>query len=200
MKPAERTRLIANTTANANAVVDMIRDGNLRRLQDAQPGLRAASYDDDLVSGNSVSDPTGNSAGHADPTVSNLHDFDVELEKARKALDAAAVVLRNYGPPRRANEADRLALQRANTKPEPCCENHATITEPHGDLPLLVPSWKGRNPSDVGGRLPKPMLLCRWCVDFVISQGVLPSKEQLEARRDGRRVKVKATGKVRRAS
>lgn len=164
---------------------------NLDRLLGAQPGLRGTRYDSDPGHGSQISDPTGTAAGRPDQPAHDLHNVDRDLATVMRALDRIDRTLANYDPPRAANEADRLALARANTRPDPHCEHCATIQEPHGDTPWLVPpDHRRKGPTSVAGRLDPPMTLCAWCADFVGRQNTLPSTDQLEARRDGRRVLV----------
>jgi hypothetical protein len=46
--------------------------------------------------------------------------------------------------------------------------------------------------SDVNGNLPRPYRLCRFAYEWVRHQGRLPTREELQAHADGRRIRVKA--------
>jgi hypothetical protein len=190
-----------------NRIIDHYRAGNLTRLWDAQPGLRAAVSDGDGVSGSGIGDPTGQQAafgkgddddGRSDPATHSMDLFEQHLRAAFKYLDLAGVELGNWGPPRTATEADRLALARSNSKPDPRCEHCATVESNNGTTGghwSDVDSRRCRSgPTEMVDRstgqprLRKALFLCTWCADWTEVKGSLPPKAALEAHRDGRRV------------
>lgn len=169
-------------------------NGRLARLIDHQPGLSGSSDP-----GTGEGDPTGNAADRPDQPAHDLRRRDQALRAAYIALDTIRHIDANYGPPRPAGEADRLALRRDNSKAEPCCQNCAGISEAHSDLPYLAaPDPRRQGPTDVGGRLAEPMLLCAWCVNFVAANDRLPRPDELEQHRDRSVVRVRSNPTLRR--
>lgn len=162
--------------------------GRLARLLDSQPGLASGGH-----GGGDENDPTGNTAGSPDQPAHDLRRLDQHLRAAFVALDTCRAILGNYGPPRPATEADQLALRRDNTKPDPCCEHHARVTYPGSGLPVIeAPDPRRKGPTTCNGRLERPMLLCRWCVNFVGIHNRLPTDDELEQHRDRLTVRVRA--------
>jgi hypothetical protein len=198
MNGGERARTVVEILSVVRVVLDQIGTGNLTRLVDSQPGLSANHGDG---SGGAISDPTGNAVERPDQPAHDLRNLDGHLIAALRALDKSRVVLSNYGPPRPAGEADRLALARENTRPEPMCAECATISEPHSDLPFSKPPDPRRvGPTDVGGRLPAPLVLCAWHVNFVEANGRLPTSRELAVYRDTGRVRVHDPAQRRRSA
>jgi hypothetical protein len=57
------------------------------------------------------------------------------------------------------------------------------------------PTWMEtlyRNRTDVNGRLSEPRWLCRWCYDWVIGTGHLPTRDELATHHGGRNVRKPA--------
>ena len=153
---------------------------SLERLVAALPGIKAAAYDGDQRGPGGPSDPTGRAVGQVDVPTRDLARFDFLVNQAAQALTEANVILAGYGPARAANDADRLALTKANTRPEPGCESCAR-TEAAEGVPRWVPvDSRRKGPTTVGGRLPEPMELCSWCADKVGLWNRLPTVEEVE--------------------
>lgn len=192
MTPGERARCILEGMHNDRRLAGLVQTGNLGRLVNAQPGLRAATTDG-TGHGPDIADPTGEAVDRPDQPVHDIDNLDRALRAWFVEGDKVCRILSNYGPARPAGEADRLALRRANTRAEPCCVECATITEPHSDLPLdIPPDPRRKGPTDVAGRLPTPMLLCAWHVNFVEDHNRLPSEREMIEHRDTGRVRVRA--------
>lgn len=70
---------------------------------------------------------------------------------------------------------------------EPGCQSCARTTRSDG-----TPRWEPpytRRPSDCGGRLPEAQHLCRWCWDAVAQLGRLPTRAEVAAHHEGRRLR-----------
>lgn len=158
----------------------------LERLRSLQGHLRAASYDGAVVSSSAVADPTA--AMRPDVAARDVRKLDRALEGIEVYLRDAEAVLDTYGPARKANELDRLALARLNIAPMPGCNNCARINDSKG-----VPRWEpadSRNPepTTAGGKLDEAQVLCSWCRNRLDLWGRLPSERELERHHRGDRV------------
>lgn len=174
----------------------------LDRMRLRRPGLKATRYDSDRVGGFGVSDPTSSTALQQrrsdDPE--HLEELDRLIREIRQRNDRIFTLLAGYSEPRRANDADRLALARENTRPDPGCDSCARIesdnilgepwfvdVDPDHAEPTACPSR-----SDGVDRLGEPMHLCRWCYDFVGSWWRLPYESELSRRQRGERLRIAA--------
>lgn len=178
--------------ANAMRIVDSW-DGKtrLQRMRDGQQGHPAAArYDGDpsapqvQVMGQGddgwrpmISDPTGEAAIRRDRAAQARRELDKAVTRLHQAIEREAFkiagILNGYGPPRAASIADRAALQRANIKPDPGCTSCARLESSKG-----VKRWEPVFRND----------RCRWCSDWVRTVGRLPTKKELQAHHDGKRV------------
>lgn len=158
--------------------------GNLQRLHDMQAGLRAANYDADtggVRSGPGHGDPTGEAAvTNIDVPGRDLHRGDMLLARISRDVAELRRLYSAYGPPRAAGEAERAALARKNDRGEPGCDSCARTEVAKGVPRWVAPDPKWKAPTDMDGRLAKPMWLCRWCYDRVGLWGRLPSVAELE--------------------
>jgi hypothetical protein len=190
---------VAHTIGDiANVVAGHLDHGALARIDDTRRGIPAARYDRGGGVAGIVADPTANTAIAAlewGADVATQHRYELErlMLRAIGSLRRAQTIIDLYGEPRSASESDRLALARINTPAEPGCASCARTTGPGGGPrwePVCQPA-AGREPvgpTDVNGRLPEPMLLCRWCRDCVHNWGRLPSERELERHHQGLRV------------
>lgn len=173
----------------------------MQRVRQAEPGIKAQAYDAPSIShsGGVVSDPTGQAiAGRPEnaPSVAATteREIDVRVSRVWNDLNWLAKVTDANGPLRLANEADRLALARQNTVPDPGCQSCARIDSPHvpGE-PWFVDAdpdnpkaslWPDRRGTT---RLDDPMVLCEWCRKFLQGYWRLPTKKELVVHQQGRR-------------
>lgn len=134
-----------------------------------------------------VSDPTGEAALHPDDASATLAEVSGGLVEVQRILDR---VLRKVEMATSAG-GDLRSLG-DDTKAEPGCESCARIDGPRGGK-WWNPPHGGRTTLD--GALPHPMLLCKTCRRDVLNPDVkrLPSKPELEKRRDGKRVMRRAS-------
>lgn len=186
----ELARRTAGRVMVLAAKLDAIESGSnvIGRIRQAQSGTQAQRFDAQR-SGPTVPDPTFVAAARGvDPASRDLVKLDRVMRRLAALAEEAWDIVDRYPPPRSATEADRLALARENARPEPGCESCARIEGERGG-----PRWepvhpKLAGPSDVGWRLPEPMLLCSWCYDRVIQWGRLPSAGELQGHHRGQRV------------
>lgn len=172
---AARTELLART-------LDAVVDGTtvLGRMRDCQGPLRAKTYD---ATPSTIRHD--GSAGGVDQATRDEHDLDATLKHASVAITKAWEIVGRYPPPHRANDADRVALGKANARPEPGCESCAR-TESAAGGPRWEPPRSGQaNATTVGGRLAEPKLLCEWCYQCVRRWGRLPTVAELERHHRG---------------
>lgn len=150
----------------------------------------AACHDDgDRCAGEAItiSDPTGETSLHPDTASEWLADISGGLLRASRIIDG---VMRKVEMATTAG-GDLRALG-DDTKADPGCESCARIKGPRGGK-WWNPPHGGR--TDLDGALPVAMLLCKTCRRDVLNPDVkrLPSKAELEARRDGKRIHRKAS-------
>ena len=128
------------------------------------------------------SDMPGEAAVH--PDTARRHE-----DQERKALNRLHAVVEELTllamlyVRRAPNEADRLALDRANRPAEPgcgCCQEVGVWSPP-----------VMKNPTTVKGLLSEPVLLCRWCWDQVRRFERLPTADEVAQHHDPSVTKVK---------
>jgi hypothetical protein len=178
----------------------------LDRIRQAEPGLRAAAFDGARRSGG-VSDPTGRQAADGGTTPDRARGVLAELDGLIASMfdgaDRVAQIVAANGPPRRPNDADRLALERDNRRGIPGCESCARVAakdDPKDRYYVeadprftsgtqVVARGEGREYGITGGvpRLDRPWILCTGCYGFVRDRWRLPTVKELEAERDGTR-------------
>jgi hypothetical protein len=160
----------------------------LGRMRDAQGGTQAQRFDAQR-SGPTVPDPTAAAALRgADPATRDLVRLDRICNRLVALIEEAWDIADRYPPPRSATETDRLALERENSRGEDGCQNCSRIEGERGG-PRWSPVHSGITwPTDVGGRLAEPMLLCRWCYGRVAEWGRVPSPSELQRHHRGQKV------------
>lgn len=122
-------------------------------------------------------DPTGDSA-MIDNRVTRLHDrIQRDALTIIRATERLVLDLLSF----EAKLADELEVARAAADSVVACESCLRTTV-KGSLRRREPMWKRL---EVDG---KPTPLCRWCGDFVLKVGELPTTEQLQAHWRGQRV------------
>jgi hypothetical protein len=145
------------------------RDRTARAVRDG-----FGSGGDGGVDGGDRPDPTG-SAATSKPPRDEVHD---NVKAAAKHLAAAVKELQHF-----TSRLDLLEHRAVAPETEPAC---ATCARAEHWSPV-------HRSSDVGGRLPQPRPLCRWCHDFVRNMDRLPTSEEVQAHHEGRRVRLRAS-------
>lgn len=192
MNDAQRVALVRRAAERAallgRALAVRGPDGNtaLGRMRDAQPGLRARSYEP--RSHTMRHDATFAAVDRADPAVADERHFDDALRTAAQGLQRAWEIIAHYPPARSANDADRLALRRDNAPAEPFCENCARIPAERGGARREPPHPKLTGPTTVSARLDEARWLCSWCYERTRAWGRVPSIAELTRHHQGRRV------------
>jgi hypothetical protein len=185
---AELATVIATDLAELCAA---FRAGLGQRLTEAELGPPASATDRGGRSGWAThADPTAAAALAGlgfDLAAAHRHELNSCLTDARARIRRALAIAAAYPPPRAAGEADRLALGRLNARP-PGCQSCAQLRSPAGERRWEPLDSRRAGPTDVGGRLPIPQLLCRWCVDRVSQWGRLPTLAELELHHRGSHV------------
>lgn len=180
-----QAELMMRTSGLADAVRvlrDALHSGVWQRMTDYADGPATARLDG-LGHGGGVADPTAVAALSRNRSMAGNHriEFEIAMNDARIAL-ARAIALAALYPHRDAHELLTLA------KGSPGCDNCAQTTGPSGQ-----PRWEPikanlARRTDVDGRLPRAVHLCRWCYDHVILWDRLPTIAELELHHSGRRV------------
>lgn len=180
-----QAELMGRATGLADAVRvlrDALHSGVWQRMTDYADGPATARFDG-IGHGGALADPTATAALSRNRSMAGSHrvEFDRALTDATAALSRALCLAALY-PQRDAHELLTLA------KGEPGCDNCAQTTGPAG-----TPRWEPiksnlARRTDVDGRLPRAVHLCRWCYDHVILWDRLPTIAELELRHSGRRV------------
>lgn len=130
----------------------------------------------------SISDPTGEAALRPDKARDAETQIARHLTAARRALDQA------YAEAARWTLRDATAYDAGQTSGgEDGCESCARIRGPR-TARWWNPLYRTTTLAD-GARIG----LCRWCFDWSRRTGSLPPKDQLEAHRDGKRIRQAAS-------
>lgn len=186
-------RALYNQAAAIHAAIGVLRReldaGVIERMTQAEAGLRAVQTDAVGSSGGSVADPTATGAlGPADAAAGHRDALAASLAVARAHVDIALAVVDLYPAAHVANAADRALLARLNGRSERGCQSCARLRRPDGE-PRWEPLYsKLTEATTVGGRLPEPMLLCRWCYGRVEAWGRLPTPAEAAAHHAGQKV------------
>jgi hypothetical protein len=153
-----------------------------RLLEALRRAGSAGAHPDGFSSGSG----TGRGSGTPDPTFSHanargLHDpIREHALVALRALDNGVAELLTVQS--RLRLIDHL-VDVSELNPEPGCSAMAKVG---GWEPVHVTT-------DLGGRLPEAVPLGRWAYDFARATGRLPTRQECQAHRDGKRVRVKLT-------
>lgn len=207
-----RQRLLddaVDTLARIAIALGSVDDGLtvMDRIRQAEPGPTAQRYDAPHVGGHitvtdedgypmaAVSDPTGEgavravgAAGRSGRIPAHRAELDRLVGSVANAARRIERIVAAYGPPRAPNEADRRFVAQANGAGEPGCESCARTDVASGVARWVPIDSRLRGPTDVGGRLDRPMALCVWCHDKVESWGRIPTTAEVAAHHEGRRV------------
>lgn len=142
-----------------------------------RPGMCAGShcvcthYEPDTVRP-MHSDPTGSAALIPDKAKEDRKALEADLKALLRLAQSIEARMKEHGPARPANDADRAALDRENIKPEPGCTNCGK----HGHWQPIDP----RRPN-IGN--------CRWCNEYESATGVVPGKRECDLHADGKTVR-----------
>lgn len=188
MNDRQRIRLAQAVAARTDLLaraLDAVVDGTtvMGRMRDCQGPLRAKTYD---ATPRTMRHDA--SARGVDQAVLDERDLNNALKTASVAVTKAWEILGRYPAPHRATDADRLALGRANARPDPGCDSCARTHSPAGGVRWEPPRAGQAQPTYCGGRLDVPMLLCEWCYSCVRRWGRVPSVEEVERHHRGEMV------------
>lgn len=186
----KRVRQAADVADTLARVADrLVEPATVEQMRQADPGPTAMRFDRPIVASSGTSDPTSRAAlGPHDRLAGQLATFDRLLVRITTVANQMELMLLGHQAPRHANDGDRLALQRENTRPEPGCENCARTEVAKGRARWEPPDPRRSGPTTVGGRLVEPMVLCSWCVDKTGIWDRLPTEKELQLHHDGRKV------------
>lgn len=173
---------LANATADRCALLaralDVIGVDGLTviaRIRDAQGPLHSRSYEAAGSSRPTGTPPPG--TGRTDRAQHDERDLDACVTGAAQAINRAWSIIGNYPPAHAANATERAALGLGDG---PWCASCARTEGPDG-APRREPIRSDlARPTDVAGRLPEPMWLCRWCYQCVIDWGRTPTPAEVE--------------------
>lgn len=188
MTPGETTRLFAALGAEHQKLMQQYREGNVARLHEQMPGLRAANFDGAHGAPGTVSDPTGQQATGSDPVVSDELYLTDALRGAHALLTQAVRLLGAYHAPGAPDERAKLELARDNRKVEPGCKSCARTDQAKGVPRWSPPASHTRGKPTRGPKGPdgvpilaegEAQLLCRWCYDRLGLWGRLPTPGEL---------------------
>jgi hypothetical protein len=147
----------------------------MARMRDAQGGLRARNYE--ATGGNRRHDVVGADAARVDRARQDEIDLDRCIETAVRCINRAWAIASSYPPAHQATASERRSLGLYDTD---VCESCARTTGSDGS-PRCEPIHEGlAGGTDVGGRLERPALLCRWCYGAVRDWGRLPTTAEVE--------------------
>lgn len=126
-------------------------------------------------------DPTGEAAVGFDPVESDRAELDHAVREIRRLAEIVVGTMARYTP-RQATDKERRETLRANER-EQTCESCARAEVSRGVHRAEPARCRVVLPDGTAGEL------CRWCADFLRSQGALPSRSQLDAHHRGQKVR-----------
>ena len=188
MNDRQRIRLAATLAQRADLLaraLDAVTDKTtvMGRMRDAQGGLRAKNFE--ATGGSMRHDATFAGIMADDQAVRDEHNLDAAIKAGVVAIGKAWEIVMRYPPPHRATDQDRADLGRVKADDDPGCESCARTQSPAGGPRWEPPRAGQANPTFVGDRLEKPMLLCEWCYQCVRRWGRVPTPDELEAHHRG---------------
>lgn len=133
---------------------------------------------------NHPNDPTGDAAMRCDRAADDERMYRDNVGRILRALAAMADTQARYPAARKPNAYER---QLTATENDPRCESCARIEIAKGIPWWVEPRTKER--TTIGGRLEQPMWCCDWCENHVIQTGLIPSEDEVEQHRAGKRVR-----------
>lgn len=158
------------------------------RMMDARAALPgAACYDGSGGRGRSPGSTVERLATSVDPTARDRRQLDQSL---RALLIHAREIRRlvDAWNPRPATDKERREVAHVNDV-KPSCVH---CTERRLEIRKEVEHAQN-GPSDVGGLLPSPLVLCRWCKDVVRQVQRLPSEREIDRHANRQRLRIEAT-------
>jgi hypothetical protein len=187
----DRQRLqLANLAANrltwmARILDAVSADGTtvIGRIRDQQGGLRAKSFDG--TGSSHRHDATFTQVIHTDQAVVDERELNKAIDAAARAATKAMEIVDRYPMAHRATDIDQAALGRLNARDASWCESCARTTGPAGGARCEPPRAALAGPTNVGGRLDPPQLLCDWCYQAVRRWGRVPTVDELERHHRG---------------
>lgn len=165
--------------------LDRVQHGStlMGRIRDHQGGLRAKTFDGAGTSHRH--DATFSQAMGADQAVADERELTKAIETASRLATSAMEIAGRYPPPHRATDHDLATLGHLNAATGNWCASCARTTSPAGGPRCEPPRGAQANPTDVGGRLAEPMLLCEWCYGCVRRWGRTPTVDELDRHHRG---------------
>lgn len=203
-----------NRLANALTQVDPHGRNLVDRIRDSMQGHpRAQAYDTERSSGrlwcwqheqdlhqchsddlqcrgealSGPSDPTGEAGVLSDRAAADMKRLTAIFAKLRSEADAGIRIANAYTP-RPPSEHERSRTADEN---DPHCESCSRVEIAKGVDWWVAPhtNGSGHYRTTVGDTLTEAMWLCQWCRDHTMTRGCLPSKDELEQHRDGKRIR-----------
>jgi hypothetical protein len=128
-----------------------------------------------------ISDPTGENAIRPDPA----HAAHVRIEQLARRIYTDTLALQDELVPWQGRAPLSLELRETESVNTPGCESCAKIDGHHEGTPW----WNQPRTTIRLGLLGKPIRVCAWCETQYRKDGRLPTKQELEDHRDGKRRK-----------
>lgn len=158
------------------------------RMMDARAALPgAACYDGSGGRGRSPGSTVERLATSVDPTQRDRDQLDESL-KALLTHSREILRLVRAWTPRPATDKERREVAHVN-ETKPSCVH---CTERRLEIRKEVEHAQN-GPSDVGGLLPSPLVLCRWCKDVVRQVQRLPSEREIDRHANRQRLRIEAS-------
>lgn len=135
-----------------------------------------------------VHDPTGEAAIRSDTAAGDWRTLARTLTRIRRDADVALRILATYTP-RPPSDHEKARTTDWN---QPHCESCRRVEIANGVPWWVEPKTNGSGAhyrSTVAGRLGKPLWLCAWCTDHVTRKNCLPTVDELEQHRAGKRIR-----------
>jgi hypothetical protein len=145
----------------------------LGRMRDAQSGIRARNYE----AGTRTMRHDAAFAGSDGMAERHERELVAKVKSARDLINEAWAIVASYPPAHRANATDRRALGLSDG---PYCTSCARTAGADGTARREPIRSDLIGPTDVGGRLDAPALLCSWCYGCVRDWGRPPTPAEVE--------------------
>jgi hypothetical protein len=169
-------KALASRTELLGVALDTVVEGTtvIARMRELQGNLRARTYEAGPAS---VRHDAVFAGLRPDQAAADERDLDRALKAASTEIAKAWAIIGRYPVPARVSERQRRDL---GLVADPGCESCARTKGPAGGNRWVAPHPNLRRPTTVGGRLPAPIILCRWCYECVRNWGRLPLPAEID--------------------